>query len=307
MDWLDAFLGSGMRFTTPILLAALGCLVTSWTRDLNVGLEGAMIFGAFFGVAFGLELGSGLLAIVVTVLAAALAGLLFGVLITTYRVNVFVAGIVLNVFGAGATVFLLRSIYGVKGALSDDGIPRLARIEIPVVHDVPILGGLLSGHTALTYLAWVLVAATVWAVRNSVVVRHLKAAGEHPEALETAGGNVQRMRILAQVWCFALCALAGAQMSIGQLSLFTEGMTSGLGFVAVAAAIFSRGNVLWLAAISTVFGLSSAAGVQINEEVMPPQFAQMIPYVVALVGLVVLARTSKVDQVRIATPQLQAD
>ncbi len=307
MDWLDAFLGSGMRFTTPILLAALGCLVTSWTRDLNVGLEGAMIFGAFFGVAFGLELGSGIGAIVVTLAAAAVAGLLFGILITTYRVNVFVAGIVLNVFGAGATVFLLRSIYGVKGALADDGIPRLARIDIPVIGDIPLLGGILSGHTVLTYLAWVLVGVTLWAVRSSVVVRHLKAAGEHPEALETAGGNVQLMRIVAQVWCFMLCALAGAQMSIGQLSLFTEGMTSGLGFVAVAAAIFSRGNVLWLAAISTVFGLSSAAGVQINEDVMPPQFAQMIPYVVALVGLVVLARTSKVDQVRIATPQLQAD
>lgn len=305
MDWLDAFLGSGVRFTTPILLAALGCLATAWTRDLNVGLEGAMIFGAFFGVVFGLETGSGLAGIVLTVVAAAIAGLLFGVLITTYRVNVFVAGIVLNVLGAGATVYLLRSLYGVKGTLSADGIPRLSRITIPGLDGVPVLGGLLSGHTALTYLSWVLIAVVVVAARKSVVVRHLKAAGEHPQALETAGGHVNRMRVLAQMWCFALCALAGAQLSIGQLALFTEGMTSGLGFVALAAVIFCRGNVLLLAGMSLVFGLSSAAGVQINDDVMPPQFAQMIPYVVALVGLIILARATKDGQIRIATPNLE--
>lgn len=305
MDWLDAFLGSGVRFTTPILLAALGCLATAWTRDLNVGLEGAMIFGAFFGVVLGLEVGSGLAGILLTVAVVAVAGLLFGILITTYRVNVFVAGIVLNVLGAGGTVYLLRSLYDIKGTLAVDGIPRLPRLEIPVIAEVPVLGGLLSGHTALTYFSWVLVLLTWVAVRRSVVVRHLKAAGEHPQALETAGGHVDRMRVLAQVWCFVLCALAGAQLSIGQLSLFTEGMTSGLGFVALAAVIFSRGNVLLLAAMSAVFGLSSAAAVQINEDVMAPQFAQMIPYVVALVGLIVLARTSRDGQVRIATPQLE--
>lgn len=306
MEWIDAFLGAGMRFTTPILLAGLGCLVTAWTRDLNVGLEGAMIFGAFLGVAFGLEFGSSMIAIVAAVLVAALSGLAFGVLITVYRVNVFVAGIVLNVFGGAATVYLLRTIYGIKGTLSDDAIPRVARIDIPLVGDIPFVGGLLSGHTMLTYLSWILVAAAIVAVRKTVVVRHLKAAGEHPSALATAGGNVTTMRILAQVWCFTLCALAGMQLSIGQLALFTEGMTSGLGFVALAAVIFSRGKVLLLTLMCFGFGLSSAATVQVSEDIMAPQFAQMIPYAVALLALIVLARTSKADEVRITTPALES-
>lgn len=305
MEWLDAFFASGIRFTTPILLAALGCLATSWTKDLNIGLEGTMLFGAFFGVVMGLTTGSGLAAVLVTVLMGMVAGALFGYLITVLRVNAFVAGTVLNVFGSAGTVYLLRSLFGVKGTLSDDRIPTIAKIRIPVVDDIPIVGGILSGHTVLTYLSWVLVALTLLASRHTVLVRHMKAAGEHPAALATAGGNVTLIRVLAQAWCFGLCSLAGIQLSMGQLSLFTQGMTSGLGFVALAAVIFSRGRVLLLALMSLGFGLSSSVAVQINEQIMPPQFAQMIPYVVALVGLIVLARTSRDGAVRIATPAME--
>lgn len=304
MDFVDAFLSSGIRFTTPILLAALGCLATTWTRDLNVGLEGAMLFGSFLGVVIGLTTGSATLAIVLTVALGIIAGLIFGYLITVLKVNVFVGGIVLNIFAAGATVYLLRSLFGVKGTLSSDKIPSVDKIHIPFIEDVPILGPILSGHTVLTYVSWLLVAVAFIAAQRTVIVRHMKAAGEHPSALSAAGGNVTRMRILAQAWCFALCALAGVQLSMGQLSLFTEGMTSGLGFVAVAAVIFSRGRVMLLALMCLGFGMSSAAAVVINDSIMPPQFAQMIPYVVAFLGLIVLARFSKQGGSRIATPVL---
>lgn len=304
MEFLDAFLASGMRFTTPILLAALGGLLTAWTRDLNVGLEGAMIFGAFFGVVIGMSTGAWVPAVLLTTLMGATSGLIFGLLITVWRVNVFVAGIALNVLGAGGTVYLLRSMYGVKGTLSGDTVPSIPRIDIPVVGEIPLIGGILSGQTVLTYATWILVIFTGLAVRYSVIARHLKAAGEHPAALRTAGGSVTGMRIFAQVWCFTLCALAGVQLSLGQLSLFTEGMTSGLGFVALAAVIFSQGRVVLLAAISLTFGLSSAASVVIPETVVPPQFAQMLPYVLALAGLIVLAKTSRGSTIRIATPTM---
>lgn len=244
------------------------------------------------------------MAVLLTAAMGALSGLVFGYVITVLRVNVFVAGIALNVLGAGGTVYLLRSMYGVKGSLSSDTVPSIPRLNLPVVEQVPIVGGILSGQTVLTYVCWLAVLLTGLAVRYSVIARRLKAAGEHPSALATAGGSVTRMRIIAQVWCFTLCALAGVQLSLGQLSLFTEGMTSGLGFVALAAVIFSRGRVGLLAVISLVFGLSSAAAVVIPAETLPPQFAQMIPYVVALLGLIVLSRTSRAGAVRIATPVL---
>jgi simple sugar transport system permease protein len=150
----------------------------------------------------------------------------------------------------------------------------------------------------------VLVAATFLIARHSVIARHLKVAGEHPQALTTAGVSVPTMRVIAQVWCFALCALAGAQLSLGQLTLFTEGMTSGLGFVALAVVIFSQGRVMLLAGMSFVFGLSTAVSVQVDSSIMPPQFAQMLPYVVALLGLIVLSRSATASPLRIARPVL---
>ncbi|MFC4224266.1 ABC transporter permease [Lysinibacter cavernae] len=306
MDLFDAFLSSGVRLTTPILLAALACLPTQWTKDLNIGLEGAMLFGAFGGVVFGLMFQSVALGIAATVIAGIISGLIFGYVITRLNVNVFVAGIALNIFAAAATVYLLRSFFGVKGTLSDPGIPSLPVYNIPFIKDIPVIGAIVSGHTILTYLSWVLVAVMVFAVRRTVLVRRLKAAGEHPAALAAAGGNVNRMRVWAQVWCFALCALAGAQLSVGQLTLFTEGMTNGLGFVALAAVIFCRGKVKWLAVMSVIFGLASAVAVQVNDAVVAPQFAQMLPYVIAFIGLIVLAKTSKDGGIRIATPTMEA-
>lgn len=305
MEFVDAFLASGVRFTTPILLAALGCLATLWTKDLNVGLEGTMLFGAFFGIVVGLTTGSLPLAVLLTVLMAIVAGLVFGVLITVFKVNVFIAGIVLNIFAGGATVYLLRSLFGVKGTLSDPGIPSIDKVVIPGLDSIPVLGAILSGQTVLTYVSWGIVILILLAARHTVLVRRLKAAGEHPGALASAGGNVTWMRIAAQVWCFALCALAGVQLSMGQLTLFTEGMTSGMGFVALAAVIFCRGHVLLLTLMCLLFGMSSAAAVLINDTVMPPQFAQMIPYAVAFLGLVVLARTSKQGGMRMVTPALE--
>jgi ABC-type uncharacterized transport system permease subunit len=302
MEWFEAFFGSGIRFTTPILLAALGGLFTAWTRDLNVGLEGAMIFGAFFGVMIGLNSESWVMAVVLTTFLGVMSGLIFGYIVAELKVNVFVAGIALNVLGAGGTVYLLRSLFGVKGTLSGENVPSIPRVDLPVISEIPFFGPILSGHTVLTYFSWVLVAFLIWAVHGTKLVRHLKASGEHPAALATAGGKVNGMRIFAQAWCFALCALAGVQLSLGQLSLFTEGMTSGIGFVALAAVIFSRGRVPLLAIMCFGFGLSSAASVVISDDIIPPQFAQMTPYVVAMIGLIIFARTSKGSAMRIATP-----
>ena len=305
MNAVEAFLASGVRFTTPILLAALGCLPTRWTRDLNVGLEGAMLFGAFFGVVTGYHLGSASAAVLATAVIGAAAGLGFGVLVTQLRASAFVVGTALNVLAAGATVYLLRSWFGVKGAFSSPGIPALPAVDLWFIGDIPLLGPVLSGQTPLTYLSWLLVGFIAWAARHTVLVRHLKASGEHPEALRVAGGNVTLVRILAQVWCFALCALAGVQLSLGQLTLFSEGMTSGLGFVALAMVIFCRGSAPLLTGMSVAFGLTSALSVRLDSSVLPSQFAQMLPYLVAFLGLVALSRRSRALDTRILTPTLE--
>lgn len=168
------------------------------------------------------------------------------------------------------------------------------------------MGALLSGHTVLTWLGFVLVAVLAWASRATSVVRHLKASGEYPDALATAGGRVRTYRVLAQGWCFALCFVAGAQLSLGQLRLFTEGMTNGIGFVALAAVIFASGRPLVLAAVCGLFGLAFALSVRVDPDLIAPQFAQMLPYVATLAGLVIVSyrRRREPDRLLLSTDDL---
>lgn len=290
MEWFDVFLGSGIRTTIPILLATLACLPTLWTRDINIGLEGIMIFGAFSGVALGLTTQSALLAVVLTVVLAGVAGLVFGVLVSKLKVDVFVLGLVLFVFAGAAVAYLLDAVFGVEGNLSDPAIPGLPALVVPGAANVLVLRGLLSGHSPITWLSVLLVAVVVLADRHSVIVRRLRAAGSAPTALATSGVAVDRLRILAQVWCFVLSALAGVQISLGQLSLFTLGMTGGIGFVALAAAIFSGGRV-WLAVwVSLGFGFATSVTYQFDKNVVPHELTQMIPYLAALAALILLSR-----------------
>lgn len=301
MTELDAVLSSMVRFGTPLLLAALGGITTRWTRDLNIGLEGAVLAGAFFGVFFGFQTGSSLVAVGIVAALGFACGLAFGAAVVVARANPFVVGTAVNVLAIGGTVFLLRSQFGVKGSFIDPGIPALPVIDIPALDGVPVLGALFSGHTALTWLAFVLVAALAWAVRATTIVRHLKASGEFPEALATAGGRVRTLRVVAQGWCFALCFVAGAQLSLGQLRLFTEGMTNGLGFVALAAVIFAAGHPLVLAGVCGLFGLAFAVSVRVDPDVVAPQFAQMLPYVVTLASLVVVSYRRRREPDRLLT------
>lgn len=292
MELLDALLNSSVRMTTPILLAALACLPTLWTRDINIGLEGIMIFGAFFGVAAGIATGSAALAVTITLALAGLSGLCFGLLVTKFKVDVFVGGIVLFVFASAATAYMLDSFFGVKGNLSDPGIPALPTVPIPGIADIPLLGGLLSGHTVLTWLAVAFTIVLLIVDRRTVAGVYLRAAGAHAEALETSGISVVRVRVLAQIWCFALASLAGIQISMGQLSLFTVGMTGGVGFVALAVVIFSRGSVVVTAVVSACFGAATALTFQFDKNVVPHELTQMLPYAAALVALIFISRRS---------------
>ncbi|MFT4231345.1 MAG: ABC transporter permease [Leucobacter sp.] len=290
MEWLDALLGSGVRMTTPILLAALACLPTVWTRDINIGLEGIMIFGAFFGVAIGLVTGSVWVSLLGTLLLACLAGLCFALLVARLGVDVFVAGIVLYIFAGAATVYMLSAFFDVKGSLDDPATPGLPLIVIPGISDVPVLNGLLSGHSVLTWIAVLVVVVMIVLDRRSVIVVRLRAAGSHPAALAVSGVNVTRVRVLAQLWCFCLAALAGMQISLSQLTLYTVGMTGGMGFVALAVVIFAKGGVGRTAAIAVAFGFATALTFQADSNVLSNDLAKMLPYAAAFAALVVLSR-----------------
>lgn len=281
-------LHSTLRFTAPLLLAALGGLLCERAGVFNIALEGLMLAGAFAAVAGSYASGS-----IAGVFWAVLAGGALAAVLAVFAVGLdadeIVAGIALNLLATGLTVFLLRAIFGVKGAFRDPRIEGLGKLELPLIDGVPILGPLLSGHSWVVYLSLFLVAA-LWALLfHHPLGLRLRGVGEHAQAAATLGVDARATRGAAVIASGMLCGLAGAQLSLGNVSLFVEGMSAGRGWIAVVAVLLGRAHPAGVAAACLVFGFTDSLGFRLQGREIPSQFTAMLPYLVTLVGLAIFA------------------
>ena len=214
-----------------------------------------------------------------------LLGLFYYVFVIKFKSDEFIIGVALNIFAGGLTVFLLRNIFDVKGSFSDPAIVPLPTIEIPLIKDIPVIGPLLSGNTLLVYVSWLLV-PVCWAfIYKTPMGFHLRASGEYPDALTAAGRSPERMKCLASVLCGLLSALAGAHLSLGYLTMFSENMSASRGYVAFACVIFGRGNPPKVFLAALLFGFIEALGLRM-QKYMPSDLTAMAPYVVTVAMMV---------------------
>ena len=283
-----ALLASWIRLTAPILLAALGGLVSERAGVFNVALEGLMLVGAFFAVAGLYWTGSPLVGVALAVLAALVVALVLAIVVDLGG-DAIVAGLAVNIFALGLTTYLVRPVFGVQGSFYDPSLRGLPDIAVPVVADIPVVGQLLSGFSFLVYLAFALVVAGhVLLYRHALGIR-LRAVGESPVAAASVGIPVRRTRYLAICVSGVLCGLAGAQLSISLVTQFVQGMTAGRGFIALVAVIFGRATPFGVLAASLLFGLAYALTLRMQGVGIPPQFVAMLPYVATLAVLVAVA------------------
>lgn len=288
-------LGSVPRFVTPILLAALGGILCERAGVFNVALEGKMLTGAFAAVAGSYAAGP-LAGIATAFLASALLGALMALFAITWRGHVIVVGIAVNLLASGATVFFLRALFGVKGAFQHPDLQGLGRLRWPSIEALPLVGPLVSGHSWLVYASLVLVAAVHVGLFHHPWGLRLRGVGEHPEAASALGVRIGAVRWAALVACGGLCGLAGAQLSLGNVTLFVEGMSAGRGWIAVVAVLLGRAHPLGVLAACTAFGLSDAVGFRLQGLRIPSQFTDMLPYLVTLGGLVwIEARRRRIE------------
>ncbi len=282
-----AFFDQAVLGITPILLAALAGTLSERVGLFNIALEGQMLAGAFAAVAGAYFTGSALGG----VLAALIGGLFFAGLLaigsTVFRGNAIVIGISLNLLASGLTSFLLRSIFGVSGTFSTSGMGGLPRLHIPGLADLPLVGRALGEQNALVYFSWLLVflvsvflARTPWGLR-------IRGIGEQPDAAVTLGANADRYRVLVTLVGGLLCGLAGLQLSLGSVTLFSENMTAGRGWIAVAAVMLGRARPLAVAAACVLFGMSDAFGLKLQGQGLPNQVTDVAPYLVTLIALVI--------------------
>jgi simple sugar transport system permease protein len=290
LDVLDvALLASTVRLVAPILLAALGGLLSERAGIFNISLEGLMLVGAFFAVAGAFWTGEPLAGLALAVLAATLLALLFAVVVVDLGGDAIVAGLAVNILALGLTSYLVRPVFGVQGSFYDPDLRGLPDIAIPVIDDVPFLGPLLSGYSPLVYAAVVLaVAVQVWLFRHPSGIR-LRAVGESPVAAASAGIHVRRVRYAVLLVTGVLCGLAGAQLSISLVTQFVLGMTAGRGFIALVAVMFGRAHPIGVLAASALFGFMYALTLRVQGTDVPPQFIAMLPYAATVVVLVLVA------------------
>ncbi len=291
---LDAsLLNSLFRFATPVLLAALGGIICDRVGLFNIALEGMMLTGAFTAIVGEYYSGNAWIGVLSGCLGAGILASVFAVLAVSLKGDVVVLGIATNLLATGLTAFLLRAIFHVSGAFQDPRLVGLDNLNIPVLRNIPILGPLLSGQTALVYLSWLLfILVDVMLFRTSLGLR-IRGIGEQPLAAETLGVKVKALRYLAVILSGVFCGLAGASLSVGIVNVFVVDMVAGRGWIAVVAVMLGQSNPLGVFVASTFFGLADLLSFRLQGLGLASQITGMLPYVVTLLAFVVIRARQK--------------
>jgi simple sugar transport system permease protein len=286
-------LHSGIRLATPYLYAAIGETFSQRSGVLNLGVDGMMLMGAFFGFFAVFRTGSPLLGLVAAMLSGALMGLILCVVSITYQAEQGISGIGLYMFGLGASSLLFKTMLGtVEGV---QGFPELRFcLGSFCLAEVPVLGDIFFSHSLMTYGAYALVPLAWWVLNHTTFGLNVRAVGQNPEAADSLGISVARVRYTAVTLGGALAGLAGASLSISLLNIFQENLTNGMGFIAVALVYFGSwrpGGVLVGALLfSTVNALQ--LWVQVLDLNIPSDVAVMLPYLLTIIALALPFRRS---------------
>lgn len=290
---------STLRLATPLLLACLAGLFSERAGIFDIGLEGKMLAAAFFSAALAAVTGSVWLGLLAGIAASLALSLLHGLASITFRGNQLISGVAINFLAAGMTVLIAQSWFKQGGRTpSLFGGGRFTEITLPFAETlgaVPILGpiyrDLISGHSILVYVSLLMVPLTWWVLYRTRFGLRLRAVGEAPEAVDTAGVSVVGLRFASVMICGVLCGIAGAYMATGLQAGFVKDMTAGRGYIALAALIFAKWRPWYALYSCLLFGFLQAIALRpdliekyLGFEVQV-QLLDALPYILTVVIL----------------------
>ncbi len=284
-----AFLAAVLRVTTPILLAALGALISDRAGVINIGIEGIMLAGAFAGVVGSAATGSAWLGLAGAILAGCALGAALSFAVHTLKADLVLSGIDLNLACASGTVLLLYALTGDKGMSGSLASKVLPTIDLPLLDRVPVLGAAFGHQHVLTWASLLAVPlVSVLLLRTRFGLR-LRAVGENAEAAAIAGVRVARTQFAALVLSGAFGGVAGAFLSMGYVSWFTGGISAGRGFIAIAAEVMGGGMAAGAFLSALVLGAAEALATDLQGIGLPSELMQTVPYIVPVIALVLHA------------------
>lgn len=292
-------LDSTMRLATPLLLACLAGLYSERAGIFDIGLEGKMLAAAFLSAAVAYTTGSAWLGLLAGIAASMALSAIHGLASITFRGNQLISGVAINFLAAGLTVVVAQSWFGQGGRTPQlAGAARFEPITLPfadALRDVPVLGPiyyeLISGHTALVYIALLLVPLTWWVLYATRFGLRLRAVGENPAAVDTAGVSVIGLRYAAVAICGVLCGIAGAYLATALQAGFVKDMSAGRGYIALAALIFAKWRPWYALYATLLFGflqalalrpdvIEGALGFKVNGQLL-----DVLPYILTVIIL----------------------
>jgi simple sugar transport system permease protein len=299
LDIVFSTLGSAVRQATPLVLAALAGLYSERSGIFDIGLEGKMLVGAFAAGTVAALTGSAWLGLLAAIVVSVAFALVHGFASITQRGNQIVSGVAINFLASGLTAFLGQAWFGEGGKTPQ--LQNSARFMdnqfwgVQGIRDVPILGPLyanvISGHSLLVYAAFLAVPLTAWVVYRTRFGLRLRAVGENPAAVDTAGISVTWLRYRAVMITGMLCGVAGTYLAIAQSASFGRDMTAGQGYIALAALIFANWRPWRVLGATFLFGLLSAIAIRMQGVILPGigqvpvQAIQALPYILTVILL----------------------
>ncbi len=295
-----------LRITSPILFAALAAVIAEKAGMTNIGLEGTMMVTALLGSLIGVWTQSSFLGLLGAILIGAALGLMIGFFALKLKTNIILAGIAVNTIGGGGTLFLLYMLTGLRGNSGGLANKLLPIINIPLIKDIPFIGQVLSGHSILTYVAFLCVWLVYILLYKTPLGLQIRAVGENSNAADSVGVSVRKISYISLAISGALAGMGGAYMSMYYLSGWYTGFVSGRGFIALAARAMGNGEPVGTMFASLLFGVADALKIKMSGmEGFSSNLVAAIPYIVTIIGLAVYSAAT-VNKVKKSRKKLAA-
>ncbi len=291
---VPGLLVGAVGLSVPLIFGALGGVLSERVGVVNVAIEGQLLAGAFVSAVVASVIGDPVIGPIVGLFAAMIAGVLVAFILAAFSIKYFVdqviVGVVLNVLVVGLTSFLFSKVLAPNAALLNTP-PRFPRLPIPLLNEIPIIGPVLFRQTIIVYIMYVAVIVVWYALFKTKWGLRLRSVGEHPQAADTVGINVNGTRFWNVSLAGAIAGLGGAYFTLGSVGAFNKEMTAGAGFIALAAVIFGRWDPIRATMAALLFGFASNLQSVLSAigSPVPSEFMLMLPYVVtifAVAGLV---------------------
>lgn len=286
MNLVIEIIRSALPASIPILCAALGGLFTWHANVFNISMEGLLLVSAFCGVAGAYIFSSWAMGLLIGVIGSLVISLLFAFFVLKMQTGEFITGIAINTFSLGATTYFLRQLFHVKGSLVSERIRPLPKWNIPLIEDIPVVGRMISGHAFPLYVVILVIVPLVYLLiyKTSFGLR-LRASGFDYKVLDSVGIKSGLLKFESIMICGLLCGIGGSFLSLGYMSMFTENMSNGRGWISLAIIIVTKGHPVKTLFLCLLFGLTSGLGLALQGDRIPSQFTEMLPYAMVLLAL----------------------